>query len=131
GRSRSRMWSPPSRRSGEASRPTATPSYEARPWPPPGGRWRRLSPASWPELVPRVLVADPIAEAGINRLREHADVDVELRQNPAALVERIEKYDALIVRSETRVDANVIMAGTRLKGIGRARARGVHIHAPG
>jgi len=72
--------------------------------------------------VPRVLVADPIAEAGINRLREHADVDVELRQSPAALVERIEKYDALIVRSETRVDAKVIMAGTRLKVIGRAGA---------
>ena len=72
--------------------------------------------------MPRVLVADPIAEAGINRLREHADVDVELRQNPAALVARIPDYDALIVRSETRVDARVIKAGHRLKVIGRAGA---------
>src|SRR2546423_534357 len=77
---------------------------------------RRLSP------VPRVLVADPIAEAGIARLREHAEVDVQLKQSPASLVARIPEYDALIVRSETRVDANVIQAGTRLKVIGRAGA---------
>jgi D-3-phosphoglycerate dehydrogenase / 2-oxoglutarate reductase len=72
--------------------------------------------------VPRVLVADPIAEAGISRLREHADVDVELKQSPSALLTRIPDYDALIVRSETRVDAKVIQAGTRLKVIGRAGA---------
>jgi len=72
--------------------------------------------------VSRVLVADPIAEAGINRLREHAEVDVELKQSPAALVGRIADYDALIVRSETRVDARVIDAGSRLKVIGRAGA---------
>lgn len=70
----------------------------------------------------RVLVADPIAEAGINRLRQHAEVDVELRQSSAALVARIPDYDALIVRSETRVDAGVIEAGRRLKVIGRAGA---------
>jgi D-3-phosphoglycerate dehydrogenase / 2-oxoglutarate reductase len=72
--------------------------------------------------VPRVLVADPIAEAGISRLREHADVDVELKQSPSALLQRIPDYDALIVRSETRVDAKVIQAGSRLKVIGRAGA---------
>ena len=70
----------------------------------------------------RVLVADPIAEAGINRLREHAEVDVELKQSPASLIARIPDYDALIVRSETRVDARVIEAGRRLKVIGRAGA---------
>ena len=72
--------------------------------------------------MPRVLVADPIAEAGIARLREHAEVDVQLKQSPASLIARIPDYDALIVRSETRVDANVIQAGTRLKVIGRAGA---------
>ncbi len=54
--------------------------------------------------MPRVLVADPIAEAGIARLREHAEVDVQLKQSPASLVALIPEYDALIVRSETRVD---------------------------
>jgi D-3-phosphoglycerate dehydrogenase / 2-oxoglutarate reductase len=72
--------------------------------------------------VPRVLVADPIAEAGIKRLREHADVDVELKQSHAALVGLIKDYDAIVVRSETRVDAEVIQAGARLKVIGRAGA---------
>src|SRR5207247_7519613 len=117
GRSMSRMWWRRSRRSSEASRPTVTRSTGARPWLPRGGRWRRLSPASSPELVPRVLVADPIAEAGINRLREHADVDVELRQSAAALVARIQDYDALIVRSETRVDGRVLQAGSRLQAL--------------
>src|SRR5438874_2103348 len=83
-----------------------------------GGRFprRRMS------LMPRVLFADAIAEAGLARLREHAEVDVQLKQSPASLVARIPEYDALIGRSETRVDASVIQAGTRLKVIGRAGA---------
>jgi D-3-phosphoglycerate dehydrogenase len=80
--------------------------------------------------VARVLVADPIAEAGLTRLREHADVDVELKQSPAALVARIPDYDALIVRSETRVDAAVIQAGSHLKVIGRAGAGVDNIDVP-
>jgi D-3-phosphoglycerate dehydrogenase len=72
--------------------------------------------------VPRVLVADPIAPAGIQRLEGHAQVDVRLKQSPLALVEAIPDYDALIVRSETRVDAKIIEAGARLKVIGRAGA---------
>ena len=63
-----------------------------------------------------------MAEAGINRLRAHAEVDIELRLSPAALVARIPDYEALIVRSETRVDKRVIEAGRRLKVIGRAGA---------
>ena len=72
--------------------------------------------------MPRVLVADPIAEAGMLRLREHAELDVRLKQSPAALLEAIADYDALIVRSETRVDERVIRAGRHLKVIGRAGA---------
>src|SRR5437870_4778097 len=82
-------------------------------------RRARLAPA---REFARCRVADPIAEAGIARLREHAEVDVQLKQSPASLVALIPEYDALIVRSETRVDANVIQAGTRLKVIGRAGA---------
>jgi len=80
--------------------------------------------------VLRVLVADPIAEAGLARLREHAEVVVELRQSPAALTGRIPEFDALIVRSETRVDAAVIQAGSRLKVIGRAGAGVDNIDVP-
>jgi D-3-phosphoglycerate dehydrogenase len=70
----------------------------------------------------RVLVADDIAEEGIRRLREHADVDVRLRASAATLREVIPEYDALVVRSETRVDAGLIEAATRLRVIGRAGA---------
>src|SRR5207302_5848331 len=46
----------------------------------------------------------------------------KLKQSPAALIEAIPDYDALIVRSETRVDDKIIRAGQRLKVIGRAGA---------
>jgi D-3-phosphoglycerate dehydrogenase len=70
----------------------------------------------------RVLIADPIAEEGIRRLRERAEVDVRSGESPATLRDLIPDYDALVVRSETRVDARLIEAGTRLKVIGRAGA---------
>src|SRR5437588_700283 len=85
-----------------------------------GSRGRR--PAVTDATVPRVLVADPIAEAGIARLRSRAEVDVLLRQPEGELRRRIPDYDALIVRSETRVDEATIAAGVRLKVIGRAGA---------
>ncbi len=68
----------------------------------------------------RVLVTEPLAEPGIERLREQADVDVALGLTPQALLERIPRYDALIVRSGTKVTRQVIEAGTRLRVIGRA-----------
>src|SRR5207245_8174674 len=70
----------------------------------------------------RVLVADAIAEEGIRRLREHAEVDVRLREPAATLREMIPEYEALVVRSETRVDAALMEAATRLRVIGRAGA---------
>ncbi|HEY9288515.1 MAG TPA: phosphoglycerate dehydrogenase [Candidatus Dormibacteraeota bacterium] len=72
--------------------------------------------------MPRVLIADPIAPAGVERLKPHASVDVKVKQSPAALAETIHEYDALIVRSETRVDRTIIEAGKHLKVIGRAGA---------
>ena len=69
-----------------------------------------------------MLVADPIAGAGIERLRSHAEVDVRLKLGRPELMEAIPDYDALIVRSETRVEEPVIRAGKQLKVIGRAGA---------
>lgn len=68
----------------------------------------------------KVLVADPLAEPGIELLRRHAEVDVRLRMRPAELKERIGEYDALIVRSETKVTREIIAAARRLQVIGRA-----------
>ncbi len=68
----------------------------------------------------RVLVTETIAPAGIDRLREAAEVDVATGLERADLLQQIGGYDALVVRSATRVDAELIAAGTRLRVIGRA-----------
>ncbi len=69
---------------------------------------------------PRILVADPLADHGLARLRESAEVEVRTKQPEAALVEAVRGFDALVVRSETRVTAAVLEAGTALKVVGRA-----------
>src|SRR4051812_25621352 len=68
----------------------------------------------------RVLVADPIAAAGVERLRQGAEVDVLTGMSPEQLAERIPAYDALVVRSETRVTEPILAAGRRLKIVARA-----------
>ena len=68
----------------------------------------------------KILVADPIAEQGLQLLRSHAQVDVKPRLQAEQLKDIIADYDALIVRSRTRVGAEVIEAGQKLKVIGRA-----------
>ena len=69
----------------------------------------------------RVLVADPIAKEGIELLREAgAQVDEATGLKPKDLAARIHDYDALIVRSETRVAEEVLRAGKNLQVVGRA-----------
>ncbi|MBF6590193.1 MAG: phosphoglycerate dehydrogenase [Ktedonobacterales bacterium] len=69
---------------------------------------------------PRILVADPIAHEGVAYLRGFAEVDERSGLSAAALSELMPHYDALVVRSETKVTAAVIAAGARLRAIGRA-----------
>jgi D-3-phosphoglycerate dehydrogenase len=68
----------------------------------------------------KILVADPIAEEGIQSLRSHAQVDIKTKLEPKQLKAIIGDYDALIVRSQTQVRAEVIELGNKLKVIGRA-----------
>ena len=68
----------------------------------------------------KVLVADPIAEEGIKFLCSYAQVDVKTKLDLDQLKAMIGDYDALIVRSQTKVGAEVIQLGKRLKVIGRA-----------
>ncbi len=72
--------------------------------------------------ISKVLVTDHISEEGIKKLREFAEVDIELELSKEELKERIAGYDALIVRSGTKVTKEIIEAGSRgkLKVIGRA-----------
>ena len=68
----------------------------------------------------RVLVADPVSQAGVARLRQGAQVDVATGLSPDELIARIGQYDALVVRSETKVTEKVLEAGERLKVVARA-----------
>ena len=68
----------------------------------------------------RVLVAEPLAREGIDLLRAHHDVDERIGLSRDELCSAIGDYDALVVRSQVRVDAGLIAAGSRLIVIGRA-----------
>jgi D-3-phosphoglycerate dehydrogenase / 2-oxoglutarate reductase len=68
----------------------------------------------------KVLVSDPIDQAGIDILSQVATVDVKTDLTPEQLVATISDYDALMIRSGTRVTAAVIESGKKLKIIGRA-----------
>lgn len=70
--------------------------------------------------MPRVIVTDPIDQAGIDILSQVAQVDVQTQLTPEQLIAVIPNYDAIMVRSGTRVTREVIEAGTNLKIIGRA-----------
>ena len=71
----------------------------------------------------RILIADRIAQEGIELLRQElpeAQIDVQTGLKPEQLRARIGDYTALIVRSETQVTADILAAAPRLKIVGRA-----------
>ena len=68
----------------------------------------------------RILVAEPIATEGVAILRAAHDVDERPGLSREELCSILAEYDALVVRSQVKVDAPVIAAGTRLQVIGRA-----------
>ena len=69
----------------------------------------------------RILVADPIHKDAIEQL-QNAGFDLALNTDitPEALLKTIDGYDAIVVRSRTKVTKAVIEAGTSLKVIARA-----------
>lgn len=69
---------------------------------------------------PRILVADPIAEEGVTLLKGFAAVEERHGLSAAELAGIIGAYDALVVRSETKVTAEILVAGTRLRVVARA-----------
>lgn len=70
--------------------------------------------------MPNVLVSDTIAREGIEIMQRVARVDVNDKITGDELRAAIPGYDALIVRSRTKVTAPIIDAGARLRVIGRA-----------
>lgn len=70
----------------------------------------------------KVLVSDPISDQGIQQLYDAEDITVEKKTGLSEdeLTAIIGDYDALLVRSQTKVTKRIMDAGAKLKVIGRA-----------
>ena len=88
----------------------------------------------------KVLICDAIDSEGIDLLKQSGiKVDIDSTISHAQLEKVVSNYDALVVRSRTKVTREIIEAGTRLKAIGRAgvgldnidvntaKKRGIHV----
>jgi D-3-phosphoglycerate dehydrogenase / 2-oxoglutarate reductase len=70
----------------------------------------------------KVLIADSISQRGLDELSRDDKLDVAMKTglSEQQLVEIIPPFSALIVRSQTRVTANILKAGVTLRVVGRA-----------
>src|ERR1700740_2192840 len=70
----------------------------------------------------KILIADPISPKGIDLLRAGAKllVDVKTGLKESDLLGIVAEYSAIVVRSQTKITANVIAAASKLKVVGRA-----------
>lgn len=69
----------------------------------------------------KVLVAEKVCQEGIDILNEYlsCNVDIILKLSAAELLECIDQYDAILVRSTTKVNSELLRKGKKLKLIGR------------
>ena len=72
----------------------------------------------------KVLVADSIANEGIETLKEYKNISVDVKTGlkPEELENIIHEYDALIVRSATQFKGKLVEKATKMKVVGRAGA---------
>jgi D-3-phosphoglycerate dehydrogenase len=70
--------------------------------------------------VTRVLVAENIGRSGIELLQEHFEVDVANGWSREELAERIGEYEGILIRSATKLDAELIDRARALRAVGRA-----------
>jgi D-3-phosphoglycerate dehydrogenase / 2-oxoglutarate reductase len=70
--------------------------------------------------LPRVLVKEKIADAGVELLRSDFDVELGLEMSDDELAQRIGEFDAILIRSGTKLSGELIERAERLKVIGRA-----------
>jgi D-3-phosphoglycerate dehydrogenase len=72
--------------------------------------------------IPKVLVADPVSQRGVDELAANGALEVTVQTGlpEAELIKIIPEFSALVVRSQTKVTAAVLEAATNLKVVGRA-----------
>ena len=71
-------------------------------------------------MVRKVLVVEPLAQAGLDLLRSRCQITMRLDLTPEELVQVIGEYDGLIVRSGAQVTEQVLSAAPKLAVVGRA-----------
>lgn len=69
---------------------------------------------------PKVLVKEKIGDSGVALLREHFDVELGIDWSDEQLAERIGDYEGIVIRSATKLTAELIDRAVRLQAIGRA-----------
>jgi len=72
--------------------------------------------------APKVLIADAISQRGVDELSRGDALDVTIKTglSDRELVELIPQFAGLVVRSQTKVTADILNAGARLRVVGRA-----------
>jgi D-3-phosphoglycerate dehydrogenase / 2-oxoglutarate reductase len=68
----------------------------------------------------RVLVAENIGQSGIELLQQHFDVELANGWSRDQLAERIGEFEGILIRSATKLDAELLARATRLRAVGRA-----------
>ncbi|EME31323.1 D-3-phosphoglycerate dehydrogenase [Galdieria sulphuraria] len=72
------------------------------------------------DALDRILVTEKLSEEGIKILRKSFEVHLKYDLSPEELLQTIGDYEALIVRSGTKVNRELLSTGKRLKVVGRA-----------
>ena len=72
--------------------------------------------------APKVLIADSISQRGIDELSREGTLDITIKPglSETELIEIIPEFSAIVVRSQTKVTANILKAGKSLRVVGRA-----------
>ncbi len=68
----------------------------------------------------KVLVKENIGDSGVELLREHFDVDLGFDWSDEQLAQRIGEYHGILIRSATKLTAELIDRATNMRAIGRA-----------
>ncbi len=69
---------------------------------------------------PRVLVAEKVGASGIDLLKESFEVELGFDWDRDQIKQRLPEFDGILIRSATKLDAELLEAGPRLRAIGRA-----------
>ncbi|HXB66044.1 MAG TPA: phosphoglycerate dehydrogenase [Solirubrobacteraceae bacterium] len=68
----------------------------------------------------KVLVKEKIGDSGVALLRQHFDVDLGVDWDDEQLAQRIGEYHGILIRSATKLTAELIEKATNLRAVGRA-----------